>query len=98
MNSHDENNSSDAATTGEVSTSLAPDGSKPKRRSRSNIAQLPKVLRDLINSMLDDGALLGQMVLITGIVPARNIHFGEIGRASCRERVTSKEVDGGVSI
>src|SRR6266702_1043491 len=55
MNSHDQTNTSDPAA-GEVSTSLAPDGSKPKRRSRSNIAQLPKVLRDLINSMLDDGA------------------------------------------
>src|SRR5437773_2060365 len=62
MNSHDENNSSDAATTGEVSTSLAPDGSNPKRRSRSNIAKLPKVLRDLINSMLDDGAPYGLIV------------------------------------
>ncbi len=35
---------------------LAPDASKPERRSRAKIAQLPKVLRDQINSMLDDGA------------------------------------------
>jgi len=34
MNSHDETNTTDpAATTGEVSNSLAPDGSNPKPRS-----------------------------------------------------------------
>ncbi len=61
MNSQ-ETNTSDAAPTGEVSTSLAPDGSNPKRRSRSNIAKSPKVVRDLINSMLDDGAPYGLIV------------------------------------
>jgi len=56
MNAHDETISSEPAAPGEVSTPVAPDGSEPKRRSRSNIAKLPKVLRDLLNSMLDDGA------------------------------------------
>src|SRR6185369_14895637 len=44
MNSHDETITSDPAPTGEVFTSLAPDGSNPKRRSRSNIAKLPIIL------------------------------------------------------
>src|SRR5439155_20655248 len=34
-------------------TSSSPN--QPERRSRSKIAQLPKVLRDRVNTMLDDG-------------------------------------------
>src|SRR5437588_9553699 len=56
MNSQPEMNTAEPAPAGPDSTPLAQDGSEPKRRSRSNIAQLPKVLRALINSMLDDGA------------------------------------------
>src|SRR5258708_10335464 len=42
--------------------SLAPDASKQERRSHGKIAKLPKVLRDLINSMLDDGAPYGVII------------------------------------
>src|SRR5438105_15358883 len=38
------------------SPSVAAEAAKQERRSRAKIAQLPKVLRDLIHSMLDDGA------------------------------------------
>jgi hypothetical protein len=61
MNSQEETIARDPAPTGEVSTSIVPDGSKPKR-PRSKIARLAKVFRDLINSMLDDGAPYGLIV------------------------------------
>src|SRR5712671_928686 len=62
MNSQLEMNAAEPAPVGPDSTSVETDASKLQRRSRSNIAQLPKVLRDLINSMLDDGAPYGLIV------------------------------------
>src|SRR6266581_4120237 len=62
MNSQPEMNTAEPAPVGPDSTSVATDASKPQRRSRSNIAKLPKILRDLINSMLDDGAPYGLII------------------------------------
>jgi len=62
MNSQPEMNTAEPAPAGQNSTSLGPDVSKQERRSRSKIAKLPKILRDLINSMLDDGAPYGLII------------------------------------
>src|SRR5260221_6528575 len=62
MNSQLEMNTAEAGPAGPDSTSVVTDASKPQRRSRSNIAKLPKILRDLINSMLDNGAPYGLIV------------------------------------
>src|SRR5258707_755750 len=64
MNSQLEMNAAEPAPIGPDSTSVETemDASKPQRRSRSNIAKLPKILRDLINSMLDGGAPYGLII------------------------------------
>jgi hypothetical protein len=41
---------------------LAPEAPKKARRHRGNVAKLPKVLRDLVNTMLDDGAPYARII------------------------------------
>src|SRR5438093_6904639 len=62
MNANLETNTPGADLTAVDSQPLALDVPKKERRSHSKIAQLPKVLRDLINRMLDDGAPYARII------------------------------------
>jgi len=62
MNASREANSLGPAAAAPDDQPLALDPSKEERRSHGKIARLPKILRDLINQMLDDGVPYARII------------------------------------